>query len=298
MSVGAEPRPIELPLPGGRDGAAVKLHPLLTATMNSPPGLLERPPGRLAWPRFLATPRSRWIPLPIPAFLVEHPEAGPVMIDTGIHPSVATDPKQNLGRFGAAIYDTEMEPGQAAGAQLKARGIDPEALETVVMTHLHSDHASGVSQFPAATFVLDKREWDAAIRPRGDLRGYHHLQFDHAFDWRTIDYEAPEIDSFETFGGSVDLFGDGSIRLLSTPGHTLGHQSVLLRLDGREALLCGDAAYLRRTISDSVAPLITHDEHQFWRSLKEIRRFAGQTPGLLVIPGHDGEAWAALEKSY
>jgi N-acyl homoserine lactone hydrolase len=300
VSVTAESRPAQLPLAGGRAEATVRLHPLLSGEMRSPPGLLERPFGRLERLRGLEVGRSRrnWIWVPVPAFLVEHPGAGPLLVDTGLHPSVAIDPAQNFGRLGKLVYEVRMQPEQALHAQLRARSVDPADVRVVVMTHLHSDHASGVSEFPDATFVLDRREWESAIRPRGTFRGYHTKQFDYGFDWRTIDYGAAEIDSFATFGAGVDLFGDGSVRLLATPGHTLGHQSVLLRLQGRDALLCGDAAYLRRTIDDDVQPLLSHDEHLFRRSLSEIRRFVQQAPGLLVVPGHDADEWAKLEPVY
>ena len=86
------------------------------------------------------------------------------------------------------------------------------------------------------------------------------------------------IDSYATFGATVDLFGDGSVRLLSTPGHTAGHQSVVLRLREREVLLCGDAAYTQRTIAGAEPPAIVDDEHRFRRSLDEIGRFLQQTP--------------------
>jgi N-acyl homoserine lactone hydrolase len=300
MGVTAETRPAQLPLPGGTRDATVRVHPLLAGELHSPPGMLDRPSGRLVKLRGLEVGRSRanWIWLPVPAFLVEHPGAGAMLVDTGLHPSVAIDPVQSVGRLGKLVYEFRMEPEQALHAQLRARGVDPASVGVVVMTHLHGDHASGVSEFPDATFVLDRREWESAIRPRGTFRGYHTKQFDYGFDWRTVDYGATEIDSFATFGGSVDLFGDGSVRLLSTPGHTLGHQSVLLRLRDRDMLVCGDAAYLRRTIDDGVQPLIAHDEHLFRRSLKEIQRFVSQSPGLVVVPGHDADAWANLGPVY
>jgi glyoxylase-like metal-dependent hydrolase (beta-lactamase superfamily II) len=98
----------------------------------------------------------------------------------------------------------------------------------------------------------------------------------------------------------IDLFGDGSVRLVSTPGHTLGHQSVVLRLEGRDALLTGDAAYLRRTIDEDegVDPLLMHDEHLYRRSLKEIKRFVEREPEALVITGHDRETWPQLDSVY
>jgi glyoxylase-like metal-dependent hydrolase (beta-lactamase superfamily II) len=298
VSVSTEPRPAELPLPGGQSGATVRLHPLLVGEILVPPDLIERAPGRFPILRAMRRKRDAWVWLPVPAFLVEHPGAGALLIDTGLHPSVAFDPTQNLGRIGRRFFDFRMTSEQAASEQLRARGIDPADVRVVAMTHLHTDHASAVSEFPRATFVVDRREWDAAIARGGLLRGYRPAQFDYGFDWRTIDYEAREIDSFATFGPSVDLFGDGSVRLLSTPGHSAGHQSVLLQLKGREALLTADAAYERRTIDQRVRPLFMADEHRFWRSLNEIRRYVESSPEALVITGHDRHAWPQLQPVY
>ena len=100
------------------------------------------------------------------------------------------------------------------------------------------------------------------------------------------------MDSFASFGRTIDLFGDGSVRLLSTPGHTRGHMSVLLRLrSGRELLLTGDAAYARATIEQELVPLFCDDVHRYLRSLREIRRYLEQTPSALVVCGHDPESW-------
>jgi len=300
MGVSVEPRPAELPLPGGVEGAIVRLHPLLSGEMHAPPGLLERPSGPLALPRGLQFGRvnDSWIWLPIPAFLVEHPGAGVLLVDTGLHPSIAFDPAQSFGRLGAKFNRFRMQPEQALQAQLRARGVDPAEVRVIVMTHLHTDHASGVSEFPDATFVLDGREWERAIGPRGLLHGYRTEQFDYGFDWRAVDFDDPSVDSFATFGHSVDLFGDGSVRLVSTPGHTVGHLSVLLRLRDREALLVGDAVYERGAIEEDVMPLVVQDEHHRRRSVKEIRRYLEQTPHSLVIPSHDRELWPTLDAFY
>jgi N-acyl homoserine lactone hydrolase len=300
VSVSAEIRPAQLPLPGGRPGATVRLHPLLTGEVRVPPGLLERPAGRFATLRGLGVGRSRrdWVWVPAPAFLVEHPGAGPILVDTGLHPSVAIDPAQSFGRLAARLSGFRVRPDQAVTAQLRARGVDPRDVALVVMTHLHTDHASGVSEFPQATFVLDGREWEVAIRRGGALRGYRTSQFDHGFDWWAVGFDGPEVESFAAFGQTLDLLGDGSIRLIATPGHTLGHQSVLLRLADREALLAGDAVYELRAIDGDVEPLFLQDHHLFWRSVREIRRYVERTPGALVIPGHDRDQWSTLEPVY
>src|SRR5436305_9623464 len=149
---------------------AVKVHPMLGAEMDAPRGHWDAgasTPNLLR--TFLTTPRSKWLTMPIPAFLVEHPEHGPVMIDTAFDPVVATDRKQSFGRMGAVMFTPKkVDP---VSDQLRARGLEPEDVRTVVMTHLHFDHASGMGQFPHAEFVVERREWDAASR-RGLRDGY------------------------------------------------------------------------------------------------------------------------------
>ncbi|MGZ5339530.1 MAG: N-acyl homoserine lactonase family protein [Thermoleophilaceae bacterium] len=300
MTAAAEPRPAELPLPGGKEGATVKLHPLLGGRARSPTAALLREPGRLAWRRALGlgVGEDGWTPIPIPAFLVEHPGVGLVLIDTGLHPSVAVKPSENFGRVTLlAFRDLEMDSGQALPAQLRERGLEASAVKAVVMTHLHVDHASGISEFPGATFVVSRAEWYAATS-QGQTHGYVTRQFDHAFDYRLLEFEGPDASSFAGFARSFDLFGDGSVRTVYTPGHTLGHMSVLLRTARGEVLVAGDAMYLRSTLDDTHLPYRTEDDHVFRRSLREIRQYATETPDALIIPGHDWEAWQKLDAVY
>jgi N-acyl homoserine lactone hydrolase len=300
MATAAEPRPAELPLAGGRQGASVRLHPLLTGRMIGPEPWFLREEGRLAWRRAIGmgVPKQEWLQVPVPAFLVEHPSAGLILIDTGFHPSVAVNPKENLGRVTLFVFkDLRMEPEQAVPAQLRDKGIDPSDVKVVVMTHLHPDHASAISEFPQATFVVSKPEWESATTS-GVRDGYVKRQFDHGFDYRLLDFDDPAASSFSGFGRSLDLFGDGSVRAVFTPGHTEGHMSVVLRLPDREALVAADAIYLRRTLDDQHLPYRMADEHLFRRSLREIRQYQKETPDALIIPGHDWEAWHALDPVY
>lgn len=298
MAIG-EPTPLTEPLPGGKQGATVKLHPLLTAEMLSPPEFMSMTGSKLKMYRQLFSSRDGWLRLPIPAFLIEHPGAGLILVDTGFHPSVAVDPRQNLGPVLGRLYRDaiEMEPEQAVPAQLRARGIDPGDLAYVVMTHLHMDHASAVSEFTKPPFVLGEGEWKA-FRKGGVRGGYVHKHVEHAIDMREVSFSGPQASSYSTFGRSFDLFGDGSIRLVFTPGHTLGHQSLILRLPDREALLTGDASYTLRTLDDERRGFTMADEHQWRRSLREIQLYRRENPTALIIPGHDQETWATLQPSY
>lgn len=300
MATAAEPRPAELPLPGGREGARLNLHPLLTGTTTGPRPWFLREEGRMAWRRAfgLGIGKEDWVRVPVPAFLVEHPGAGPVLIDTGFHPSVAAKPTANMGRLSQFTFrDIEMTPDQAVSAQLRQRGIEAAAVKVVVMTHLHVDHASAISEFPDSTFVASSAEW-AAASDGGQFQGYVKRQFDHGFDWRLLDFESRDAESFSGFARSFDLFGDGSVRAVFTPGHTLGHMSLVLRTGRGEVLVAGDAIYMRETLRDQHLPYRMADEHLFRRSLREIRQYATETPDALIVPGHDMAAWHELEAAY
>lgn len=301
MTAAAQPTRASLPLPGGRDGATVRIYPLLGAECTAPRGWFLREEGRLAPLRALGVgvKREELLTVPLVSFLLVHPGAGPVLVDTGMHPSVAVDPKQNFGRVPLlAFRNLAMEPSQATPAQLRALGIEPPEVGVVLMTHLHVDHASAASEFPGATFLVSAPEWRAATASRGTFHGYVRSQFDHAFDYRTIDFDGPGADSFASFGQAVDVFGDGSVRAVFTPGHTHGHMSIVARLRSHEVLIAGDAMYLTRTLTDGHLPARCEDEHRFRRSLREIQLYREQTPDALVIPGHDIDAWRALEPVY
>ena len=300
MAVATEPRPAKLPLPGGSARATVRVHPILTGEMHAPPAHTDRPEGRLAGARIAAHMvgrRAGWNWLPVPAFLVEHPTAGALLIDTGLHPVCERDVAANMGRAAKLLYEVRMEHDQALRFALPARGVQPGEIRLVILTHMHVDHASAVSEFPNATFVVDRREWEAA-GAGGARQGYHHRQFDHAFDWRTVDYGSGEVQSFAGFGRTLDLLGDGSVRLISTPGHTPGHQSVVLRTATREVLIVGDAGYTERELRGETRPLVVADEHRRRRSISEISGYRRQTPDALVIPSHDWLLWPQLQGVY
>jgi N-acyl homoserine lactone hydrolase len=300
MATAAEPQPAELPLPGGRDRAKVRLHPLLTATVQGPPAWFLREEGRFAWRKAfgLGVSKDQWLKSPIQAFLLEHPSAGPVLVDTGFHGSVAVSPRSNLGALCAMLYrDIDMRPEQAVAAQLRDKGIEASSVKTVIMTHLHPDHASAIADFPEATFLVSTAEWEAASHG-GQRDGYVKRQFDHGFEYRLVDFDSNDANSFSGFARSFDVFGDGSIRVVFTPGHTAGHMSVVVQTPHGEVLLAGDAIFMLRTLEETHLPHLLFDEHLFRRSLGEIKQYVKETPDAVVVPGHDWETWQKLEPVY
>ena len=227
--------------------------------------------GRVTWSRsMMETPEGRFLTLkllralisgepamtvPCPAFLIRHPSAGAILVDTGLHPSIATDGRENFGGLGARFGNPSLEPGEDVPAQLRKRGLDPGEVPIVVMTHLHIDHSSAISEFPQSTFVVSEVEWEAAtVGPKPLLNGYRRAHYDYAFDYRTVDFGRGSVDSYASFGRTWDLFGDGSIRLAYTPGHSAGHMSVIARLEQRDFVIGGDATYTSGQLAGT-APL-------------------------------------------
>jgi glyoxylase-like metal-dependent hydrolase (beta-lactamase superfamily II) len=122
--------------------------------------------------------------------------------------------------------------------------------------------------------------------------------YDFAFDYRTVSFDGPNVDSYSTFGRTFDLFGDGSVRLAFTPGHTYGHIAVICRLKERDLVIAGDAIYTLGQLGDAPPPPHPADPHTWRRSQQELKLFRRQYPQAVIIPGHDPEAWAALDDRY
>lgn len=305
VRIHAEAFPLEGPLPGGRSGASVVVEPMIAGLVEWPPAFFEAEPGFLGGLRAMGigVSRKNWLPVPCPAFLVRHPSAGLILIDTGLHPSVATDPKQNFGRLKARFQRPRLEVGEDVPARLRAMGADARQVAVVIMTHLHMDHTSAMSEFGESTFVISAAEWEAAATDKRPLlRGYRPSHYDHVFDYRTIDFEMPDeeapINSYGSFARTYDLLGDGSVRLAYTPGHTPGHMSVILRLPRRDFVVAGDAIYTFRQLQGGPEPTRMIDEHAWRRSLQELQLFHREYPYAVIVPGHDPEYWAKLDLRY
>jgi len=302
MKVHVEAKPLHEPLAGGTPGATVSVEPMIAGRVTWSRWMMESPGGRFLTLKLMRALLSGdpSMSVPCPTFLIRHPSAGAILVDTGLHPSVASDPKENFGALGARFGNPSLEPGEDVAAQLRGRGLEPGEVPLVVMTHLHLDRSSAISEFPQATFVLSEVEWTAAAEGSSPLlNGYRRPHFDYAFDYRTVDFDRGGVDSYASFGRTHDLFGDGSVRLAFTPGHSAGHMSIVCRLAQRDFVIGGDATYFASQLAGT-APLAPRpfDAHNYRRSLQELRLFSRQYPDAIVTPGRDPEFFSGLEPRY
>ena len=302
MKVHLEAKPLHEPLAGGTPGATVSVEPLIAGHVTWPRTMMERPGGRLETLKLLRSlitgqPAAT---VPCPAFLIRHPSAGAILVDTGLHPSIATDGQENFGRMGARVGNPSLDTGTDVPAQLRSRNLDAGEIPVVVMTHMHIDHTSAISEFPNSTFVVSEVEWEAAtVGPKPLLNGYRRAHFNYAFDYRTIDFDRGGIDSYSSFARCFDLFGDGSVRLAYTPGHSAGHMSVIAHLAERDFVIGGDVTYTQGQL-DGDAPLAPRpfDAHNYRRSLQELKLFRREYPNAIVTPGHDPGFFEKLGDRY
>ncbi len=221
------------------------------------------------------------IRFPVPSFLIVHPK-GTAVFDTGMHVAAQTDAASRLGRL-APLFTVEFAPGEEIAARLAAQDVAAERIDFLVNSHLHFDHAGGNAQVPNARLVVQRTEW-AAGRDADAARA-------NAYDPRDYDlgHDVLAID------GEHDLFGDGSVTCLPTPGHTPGHQSLRVRTRRREVVLTADACYVRRTLDALHLPPFAHDRDQMRESLLRLR--ALEQAGARLVFGHDPEVWASVPQA-
>jgi N-acyl homoserine lactone hydrolase len=269
--------------------SAVEIHPIPFAELRMPRAYVFRPRG----PSELL---GGALPAPCLAYVIRHPHEGALLVDTGLHPHATTDLRGDFGLAMSLLFRGMRPAAEPYDEQLRALGVDPDASLRVVMTHLHVDHTSGMRLLPNARFLCTREEWAAARAPRAGAKGFIGRHLPDEARVERVDFDR-DGERFGPFARTIDLFGDGSVRLVSTPGHTPGHMSTLLPdAGGREVLIVGDAAYTVESIERQALPLFTADERRYAASLAQLRAFAEEHPDALLVPSHDAHAWRALHE--
>jgi glyoxylase-like metal-dependent hydrolase (beta-lactamase superfamily II) len=179
-----------------------------------------------------------------------------------------------------------MTEEQHCVAQLRRLGVGPDSVGHVVQTHLHIDHTGALGHFPNATIVVHARELEAARASEDPLVSGYVRE----------DYERPEL-RWRPAEGELDLFGDGTVRLLETPGHSAGHMSLLLELEeSGPVLLTADAVDNRAQWDGREPPRALFSREQARLSLERLRDLAHETDALLVL-GHEPDDWSRLKRA-
>lgn len=221
--------------------------------------------------------------IPVATYLIQHPR-GLVLFDTGMDPRAVTDPEGIYGPL-AAMLQMEFTEEQRVDKQLEAIGFTAGDVTHVVVSHTHFDHTGGMQLFPNAEFFVGAEELPYAYWP---------LPAQAAF------YFPREIDAIKGFklhqlAGDHDLFADGSIQILSFPGHTPGHKGLLVRLKNQSFLLTGDTVHLREAITNEHPAPSDYSGLAATESIRRMKQIALANDAQIMIH-HDADDWATLRK--
>ena len=197
-------------------------------------------------------------------YLIKHSSKGWFLWDTGIADAVAAMPNGLVPADPKAV--TWRRPKTLA-AQLEQLGLKPDDVKAMAVSHTHPDHTGNVELFPQATLYVQKAEYDwpgANNEPR--FKPSHPV---------------------EQLTGDKDVFGDGSVTILSTPGHTPGHQSLLVKLPKTGAVvLSGDAVHFKDNWDNRRVPSMNANKDQSAASMQKIADTLGKEKAQLWI-NHD-----------
>jgi glyoxylase-like metal-dependent hydrolase (beta-lactamase superfamily II) len=230
----------------------------------------------------LGKDQSRWSPgvnegKPIEfsdnCYLLRHSK-GLLLWDTGISDAVAAMPNGLVTANGAIIQSR----AKTLAAQLTELGVKPADVTYVAVSHTHGDHVGNIGLFPTSTVLIQGAEYDWA------MAGQNKPAF---------------VDSqkIQKLAGDHDVFGDGSITIITTPGHTPGHQSLLVKLPKTGALvLSGDAVHFQDNWTHKRVPSMNTNKDQSLASLERIAKVLADQKATLWI-NHDKPQSASLKYS-
>ncbi len=218
------------------------------------------------------------VTIPVPTFLIEHPR-GLVLLDTGIVPAAADDPRSIYGELADEIQ-IAFTPEQRVDRQIEALGFRTADVTHVLVSHSHFDHTGGLHLFPQAQFYIGAGDLPYAFWPMPAASVF----------FRTADVEATRGFAWNEVNGDLDLFGDGSIIFLSMPGHTPGNRSVQVRLRNRTVLLTGDTVHLRSAMEGDLPMASDYNTLQSVQSVRRLRQLQHSLDAELWI-AHDPQDW-------
>jgi glyoxylase-like metal-dependent hydrolase (beta-lactamase superfamily II) len=236
----------------------------------------------------LPVDKSRQITIPVSMWIIEHPK-GLVVFDTGNNVAVS-DSMSNCKAYWAPGNCDFLKPSQkredVIDMQLKKLGYSADKVKIVISSHSHLDHIGNIQMFPNAIHAIQKKE-------------LYQAWFPEKFQGRTspgtfvmADIANAREFSYLELEGDYDLFGDGSMLILSTPGHTQGHQSLKVKTAGSGTIIISqDAVWMQENLDGYPAGL-NYSVQDYTKSLQRLKMMR-DIEGTKLFMAHDGEQFAA-----
>jgi glyoxylase-like metal-dependent hydrolase (beta-lactamase superfamily II) len=206
-------------------------------------------------------------------YLIRHAK-GLMLWDSGFSDAIAAMP-DGLVALGGAL---RMQMPKTLAAQLAEVGVKATDVTVIAFSHFHPDHAGNANLFPVATLYIQETEYEAVFGPTPQKFGFQPATF-----------EKLRANPVMKLKGDYDVFGDGSVVILSTPGHTPGHQSLLVRMPKTGAvILSGDMVHFESNWTNRRVPGMNFNSAE---SVKSMDRVAG------LIVQYNAQLWINHDKT-
>jgi len=231
-----------------------------------------------------ALKNDQWVPAL--AYAVRHPTLGVVIFDTGLRAGAC-----DYGLRPLYWVTCRNQVGSDLVSQLKVAEIGPDDIRYIIPSHFHGDHVSGLESLLAYADVpvlMTTEALDALRSPMRFAAGVVPSML-------RADMRAAMIDPHwrvdAELGNSFDLFGDGSLMIFTTTGHTDGHVSALVKVDSGPVLLTFDAAHLKANFDLGIPSGAVSSHDEALKSLRSLQDLSEAQPDMAIIYGHEPAQW-------
>ncbi len=232
----------------------------------------------------------RFRPIPVFVWVIEHPE-GVIVVDTGLCAAMqdsAYFPRVQRP-YWQSQYRFHVQPEEEIGPRLRSVGIAPGDVRWVVLTHTHFDHTGGLHHFPHANVLFTAREYRDAMALRSA-----HFALPEKWPGSLVPYEvAFGPSSLGAFSQSHTLTRAGDVHVVPTPGHTPGHQSVIVQTDDMLCFLGGDTSFDQAALVENLVDAPTVNRFLWQDTRQRILDYARSAP-LVYLTTHDFETESRL----
>jgi len=234
--------------------------------------------------------------------MIRHPRQGVILYDTGYSTRFYEATSKLPYRLMRIFTPAEIREEDNADRQLLAAGVSPDEVRTIILGHGHADHSPGIVYFPNAEVVVESREWEAmqGSALKLFLNAYVKSLYEGIGNKiRLVDLEK-QGKPCQGFDRGLDLFDDGSMILVSLPGHTAGQMGLLVNAASGKFFFIGDAAWITDnylTLCPPARParLIIHSFKNFMNSLRKVQEFNRKFPEVIIVPSHCPSAWERVK---
>lgn len=260
------------------------IHPIQTGTVRVKQFQLTGARNNLSrfYQLILTQKWSEW--MPIYSWLIEL-ENKLILIDTGETSKIYTKGYLPKGGLYHKAVQTKIKTEEEIPVQIRALGYKPQDINTIILTHLHGDHIGGIEYFEHAEILVNHLEYELAKSKKGPQNGYFTKNWPTWFTPKLIKYNNQTEDVFTQ---SYRVNSNDQIIIVPTPGHSVGHQSIILKTSSNTYFIGGDLTYNIKTLK-SETPNVVIANKDAQESVSTAHKYV-KNNSCIYLSSHDWKA--------